>query len=327
MEEQPLVSIIIPVYNGGPYYPTCFNSLCRLTYPPDRLEVHIIDDCSTDGTREYLQRQSPPDFIRPHFPETNLGRARARNLALSCATGEVIILLDGDMEVRPDFVQEHVAELSRPGREAVIGHVKPAPWLTRSKLNRYLYDYAHRGARQFGPNVPIGFQYLLTNNLALSREAMEAGGTLEKSFRHYGGEDTLFGYRLARRFPKGIYYSDKPVSLHHHDRTLRQHLKDLGDYGYHNLPRIVSRHPEIATTLAADYAWPLTGRQFRYKRAAGRLLFNAVTCRLGRALLPVAPFPISNVFIRFLFAAAVVRGLRWYVREHCSKPESPYMPS
>ncbi|MBA7595924.1 MAG: glycosyltransferase [Calditrichaeota bacterium] len=314
-DHLPRVSIVVPTYNGGPHYLVCFEALCQLDYPPERLEVHVIDDCSTDGTREYLQRQSPPDFVRLYFPDINMRRARARNLALGCATGEVIILLDGDMEVKPDFVREHVAELSKPGRTAVIGRIEPAPWLPKSRLNHYLYASKLRGARQFGPNVHIGFQYLLTGNVALSREALEAGGAFEESFYHYGGEDTLFAYRVARKFPHGIFYSDKPVSYHHEDRPLSVHLGLLRDYGCHNLPQIVSRHPEIANTLAADFAWPLTGNYSRYKRALGLVLFNPLTYFLSRALLPVTPFPISNVLVRFLFVAAVVRGLRRYVRK------------
>ncbi|MFB0516399.1 MAG: glycosyltransferase family 2 protein [Candidatus Neomarinimicrobiota bacterium] len=326
-DHLPYVTLITPIHNGGPHYPTCFEALSRLEYPSGSLEIHVIDDYSTDGTREYLQRQSPPDFIRLHFPEANLGRARVRNLALSDATGEVVILLDGDMEVQPDFLKAHVDELARPGREAVIGRVVPASWLTRSKLNRYLYEYPRRGARQFGPDVPIGFQYLLTNNLALSRRALEAGGPLEESFRCYGGEDTLFGYRLARKLPNSIFYSPQPVAVHHHNRTLRQHLKDFGDYGYHNLPRIITRYPEIATPLAADYAWPFSGNYFRRRRRAGRLLFNRLTNSLARALLPITPFPASSILVRFLTVSSVVRGLRRYVRNHPVEAQSPLNPS
>ena len=323
MAERPRVSLISPVYNGGPHYPACFEALCRLDYPPDRLEVHVVDDCSTDGTREYLRRQSPPDYLRLHFPEANLGRSRVRNRVLGAAAGEVIILLDGDLEVRPDFVRAHVAELARPGREAVIGRVLPAPWIPTTRLNHYLYESSRRGARQFGPNVPIGFQYLLTNNLALSRAALEVGGSFEESFRHYGGEDTLFGYRLARRFPNGIFYSDQPLCFHHHHRTLGQHLQDFGDYGYHNLPLIVRRHPEIATPLAADYAWPFPGDYFRRKRRCGKLLFNRPAHYLARALLVVAPYSLSDLLVRYLTVAAVVRGLRRYVKAHDVVVEFP----
>ncbi len=313
---MPSVSLISPIRNGGLHYPACFESLCRLDYYEGGLEVHVIDDCSTDGTRGYLQQQLPPEFIRLHFPEANLGRARARNLALSQATGEVIIFLDGDMEILPNFVIEHIAELAKPGRQAVIGRVEPAPWLPKSKLNNYLYAYPHRGARQFGPDTPVPFHFIPTNNLSLTRQALNAGGTLDESFLGYGGEDTLFGYHMTRIFPNGIYYSDQPVSYHHQDRTLEAHLELLYDYGYYNLSCIVSGYPEIAAHLAADFTWPLAGAYFRFKRALGRLLFNPLTRFIGRALLSVTPFPISNLLVRFLFIASVVQGLRHYVSDN-----------
>jgi len=326
-EKRPRVSVVVTIYNGGPHYAAWFTSLCRLTYTPDRLEVHVVDDCSTDGTREFLRQQTPPGFIHLRFPDSNLGRTRACNLALARATGEIIIFLDGDMEVGPDFVEQHVAELAKPGREAVVGRVEPAPWIPKTKLNRYIYESSLRGARRFGDDQPVGFQYLIFNNAALSRAALEAGGTFEESLTHYGGKDILFAYRVAQKFPNGIYYSDRPVSCHHHDRPLDAHLNLLRDYGYHNLPRIVSRYPEIATALAADFAWPLAGSYFRCKRALGRLLFNPITCFLGRALLPIAPFPISNAPVRFLVVASVVRGLRRYVLNNKIPAQLPTPPA
>jgi len=310
----PTVALVAPVCNGGPHYPVCFESLCRLDYPADRLEVHVIDDASTDGTRAYLQGQSPPGFVQRHFPAENLGRARVRNLGLEQARGEVVILLDGDLEVRPDFVRRHVAELRKGGRKAVVGRVEPAPWLPRTRLNRYLYEAPNRGAQQFGEGTPIGFQYLLTRNVSLWRDALAAGKPFEASFQHYGGEDTLFGYRLARQFPNGIYYSSTPVARHHHDRRLGAYLRDLSDYGRHNLPQIMARRPEIATPLAADFAWPLPGPFFRRKRRKGRLLFNGPGQAVARILLLFAPYPLSNALVRYLSVASVVRGLRRHLR-------------
>lgn len=312
--QLPTVALVAPVYNGGPHYPTCFESLCRLDYPDGRLEVHVIDDASTDGTREYLRGQSPSGFVRLHFPPQNLGRAHVRNLGLAQVTGDVVILLDGDMEVQPDFVRRHITELHKPGRKAVVGQVDPASWLPRTKLHRYLYDAPNRGAQQFGEGAPIGFQYLLTRNVSLWREALEAGGPFEASFRHYGGEDTLFAYRLARRFPNGIFYGRKPVALHHHHRRLGTYLRDLSDYGRHNLPQIMARHPEIATPLAADFAWPLPGPFFKRKRRKGRLLFNGPGQAVSRILLLFAPYPLSNALVRYLSVASVVRGLRRHLQ-------------
>ncbi len=320
MGTLPSVSIVVSIYNGGEHYATCFRSLCDLHYPTDLLEVHIIDDCSTDGTREFLRQQSPPGFIHRHYPETNLGRTRVCNLGLGYATGEVIILLDGDMEVRPDFVAAYVAEISKPGRAAVVGRVEPAPWVPKSKLNRYLYESPHRGARQFGAEKPIGFQYLIFNNAALSPAALEAGGRFEESFVHYGGKDILFAYRVARAFPKGVYYNEQAVSFHHQDRPLGAHLKLLANYGRHNLPLVVARHPEIATPLAADFAWPLPGSYFFWKRLLGRLLFNPLTRALAWLAQGLLPYPASNYPVRFLIVDSVIIGLRRYLSGRRSPP-------
>lgn len=320
--KAPLVSLVAPIYNGGPHYAACFESLCTLVYEPGQLEVIIVDDASTDGTREYLQNQTPPGHIRILYPETNLGRSAVRNFGLRQAKGEVIILLDGDMEVKPGFVQAHVAELSKPGRQAVLGEVKPADWLPRSRLNRYLYAYALRGAKQFDMEKPISFQYLLSHNLSLTRSALEGGSPFDESFVHYGGEDTLFAYQVARAFPNGLFYATAPTAKHHHHRTLRQHLHDFRSYGYHNLPRIIERHPELAIPLAADFAWPFPGLHFRRRRRMGLFLFNGLLYGLVRLLMPVTPPPLSNVAIRYLTVGAVVRGLRQSVRENRPAIES-----
>jgi glycosyltransferase involved in cell wall biosynthesis len=326
LKQQPLVSVVVTVYNGSPHYSTCYASLCRLAYPADRLEVHIVDDYSTDGTREFLQQQEPPGFITLHYTEENLGRTRVCNLALKHATGDVVIFLDGDMEVHPDFVGHHVRELTQPGREAIIGRVEPAPWVPRTKLNRYLYESPLRGAQQFGPDRPISFQYLLFGNAALSRAAVEAGGSFDESFTHYGGKDITFAYRVARKFPNGIFYGPEAVSYHHENRPLATHLRMLNGYGYHNLSQIMQRHPEIATPLAADYAWPFPDPYFSRKRRKGRLLFNTLTTTLARIILPLTPFPLSNALVRFSIVASVVRGLRQYVRDHSIKAIPPIMP-
>lgn len=309
-----MVSLVAPIFNGGEHYAGCFASLRAIDYPEDRLQIIVVDDLSTDGTREFLQSQAPPPWLKILYPPRNLGRSGARNFGLREATGEIVILLDGDMQVQPGFVHAHVEQLAKPGREAVLGSVAPAPWMKRTRLLRYLHDYRRRGARQFGTGQPIGFQYLLTHNLGLTRAALEAGGPFDETFVHYGGEDTLFAYAIARAFPNGLFYATEPAALHHHHRNLARHLSDAYDYGRHNLPKIMQRHPELATPLAADFAWPFPGRLFRRKRFAAALLFNGILYYSLRALLWVTPPPLSSPLIRYLTVGAVVRGLKRHLR-------------
>lgn len=50
------VSVVVPVYNPGPYLEPCVDSLLAQTLPPERLELIFVDDGSTDGTRARLDR-------------------------------------------------------------------------------------------------------------------------------------------------------------------------------------------------------------------------------------------------------------------------------
>jgi glycosyltransferase involved in cell wall biosynthesis len=321
LPEEATVAIIAPIYNGGPHYHECFESLCKLSYPAHLLQVHVIDDYSSDGTREYLKSSESPAYIIRHYPETNLGRARVRNYALENAVADVVIFLDGDMAVQPDFVASHLSELRKPGRVASIGRVEPAKWLPKTKLHHYLYRFPKRGAAQFGVDLPIGFQYLLTNNVALTKAAYEAGGRFEESFVRYGGEDTLFAYQLGRTFPNGIYYNPGATAYHHHQHKFGPYLEALRHYGRHNLPEIMGRHPEIATPMAADYAWLLPGKFFKRKRRRGSFLFSRLLAWFMRGLLIVTPPPLSDYLIRYLFVAGVVQGLKAAVKEGAADDE------
>ncbi|MEE9464797.1 MAG: hypothetical protein V3W14_04380, partial [Candidatus Neomarinimicrobiota bacterium] len=142
----------------------------------------------------------------------------------------------------------------------------------------------------------------------------------DAEFTSYGGEDTVFAYRLAQSFPNGIFYSDRARAWHHQHHRLRPYLTRLTGYGRYNLPRIVGAHSEIVAVLAADYAWPLPGRYFLRKRLLGRLLFNPFTRLLAWLALGLLPYPASNYPVRFLFVASVVTGLRRHLREHSSLP-------
>lgn len=91
---NPLVSIIVPVYNLAPYLPACINSLLKQTYTP--LEIIFINDSSTDSSLEILmefQRQYPHLKI---ITQPNSGPGPARNTGLDEASGEYVLFVDGD---------------------------------------------------------------------------------------------------------------------------------------------------------------------------------------------------------------------------------------
>ena len=90
MENSPLVSTIIPVFNGERLLPEALDSVFRQDYRP--IEVIVVDDGSTDGTS--LVARSCPE-VR-YLYQSNQGLGAARNAGIAAACGEFIAFLDAD---------------------------------------------------------------------------------------------------------------------------------------------------------------------------------------------------------------------------------------
>lgn len=103
--SSPLVSAIIPVYNGERYIADAIDSVFRQEYRP--LEVIVVDDGSSDGTLGVVAAYG--DTVRV-ISQKNSGQAVARNVGLTAAKGKYIAFLDAD-DVWSD---DHLAELLPP---------------------------------------------------------------------------------------------------------------------------------------------------------------------------------------------------------------------
>lgn len=98
------ISIIIPAYNIAPYLPRCLDSVLSQTYT--NLEVIVVDDGSTDNTKEIIEKYAEKDSrIVPIYKE-NTGVSDTRNKGLDIATGDYIGFVDGD-----DYIEENMYEL------------------------------------------------------------------------------------------------------------------------------------------------------------------------------------------------------------------------
>jgi len=109
MLEQPLISVVIPNWNGAEHLPTCLNSLRRQTYP--RVEVIVADNDSHDGSRALLERQYPE--VKVIGLDENRGYAGGVNAGILAAEGEILAILNNDTEVDPRWLEELWAGLER----------------------------------------------------------------------------------------------------------------------------------------------------------------------------------------------------------------------
>ena len=90
-----IISIITPVYNASDFLEETINSVLNQTY--DNWEMILVDDCSTDNSREIIKKLSQmDDRIIPVFSERNEGVAKSRNKGILKAKGRYIAFLDSD---------------------------------------------------------------------------------------------------------------------------------------------------------------------------------------------------------------------------------------
>jgi cellulose synthase/poly-beta-1,6-N-acetylglucosamine synthase-like glycosyltransferase/peptidoglycan/xylan/chitin deacetylase (PgdA/CDA1 family) len=116
------VSVIVPAYNEAANIAATVRSLVTNDYP--RLEVIVVDDGSTDGTAEIVQRLRLPSVrvIR----QANAGKPAALNTGVANARGDLLVLVDGDTVFEPDAVGRLVQPFADPDVGAVSGNTKVA---------------------------------------------------------------------------------------------------------------------------------------------------------------------------------------------------------
>lgn len=93
-ENPPPVSVVVPVYNAGEHLASCLDSLLAQTLPG--IEIIAVDDCSTDGSTEALQRLEDAGKLRLLRQPQNSGPSAARNAGILAAAGEFVGFVDAD---------------------------------------------------------------------------------------------------------------------------------------------------------------------------------------------------------------------------------------
>jgi len=110
------ISVIIPHFNGKHHLDDCFRSLQAQTFTD--FEVLLVDNGSTDGSQAHVREQYPEVTLLELG--TNHGFTGACNAGWEASTGDIIILLNNDTEVAPDWLAEIVAAFERHPEAGII---------------------------------------------------------------------------------------------------------------------------------------------------------------------------------------------------------------
>ncbi len=117
---EPLISVIVPIYNVEKYLPRCLESILDQTYR--NLEIILVDDGSTDGSGAVCDQYAARDDRIRVTHQTNSGIGHTRNVGLSLCTGAYLTFVDSDDYLYPDALSCLYDRLCTDGSDLVIGN-------------------------------------------------------------------------------------------------------------------------------------------------------------------------------------------------------------
>src|SRR5213082_2458849 len=112
------ISIVIPCYNEHLTLERLLAAVKAVSYP---LEIIVVDDCSTDGTRELLRDRLGREVDHVIYHSENLGKGAALRSGFKIATGDVVIVQDADLEYDPKDYAKLLKPILEHGADVVFG--------------------------------------------------------------------------------------------------------------------------------------------------------------------------------------------------------------
>jgi GT2 family glycosyltransferase len=271
--RSPRVSVVIPTYNRRDLVERALRALARQDYPQADFEVVVSVDGSEDGTRERVERFAAPFEVRAAW-QPKKGRASACNAGIRAARGELVVLLDDDMEPVPGFLTAHVLAHADGSRRGVVGAVPVVIDRESSPVTEYIGLRFHRHLEKLArPDHRIGARDFYSGNFSISREILQEVGSFDEDFQDYGNEDGELALRLITAGVK-LTFSPEALAWQHYEKDFTALAHDKLAQGQTSV-KCALRHPESVPSLRIG-TYRRGGLKWRLLRnsliAASRLL-------------------------------------------------------
>jgi mycofactocin system glycosyltransferase len=251
--DFPLVSVIVPVRNRADDIAACLDSLLRLRYPPDKLDLIVVDDASEDRTAEVVSK----------FPVHLISVSRrsqasfCRNVGAQKAKGEILAFTDSDCQADALWLRELLPAFREPG-VGVVGGVVDSVFEAKA-TDRYekVKSSLHMGPWFRRSDETDRFFYVPSCNLLTRKDLFAELGGFRADL--HVGEDVDYCWRAQDRGFE-VEYRPRGKIFHRHRNTLRGFCSRRFDYGTSE-PLLQQIHPARAKTLllppAAVIFWAL----------------------------------------------------------------------
>lgn len=256
---EPLVSVVIPVYNVEKYLDRCILSVVNQTYR--NLEIILVDDGSPDNCPAMCDRWAETDSRIRVIHKKNAGLGMARNSGLEISTGKYICFFDSDDYVDIATVEKCVCNAEENGADAVIFGlcaVNDDGMMVPKTVSRD--QCVFRNGDVLESLLPGMFTYrwgfgVSSCGRMFRRAVLEENGLRFRSEREIISEDAFFALEFYSKVntvtivPENLYfYYYRPVSLSRQYREDRQekndsfYLQSVDYIGRNNLPVKVTDH-------------------------------------------------------------------------------------
>jgi GT2 family glycosyltransferase len=221
--------------------------LAHQTLPPDEYEVIVSIDGSDDGTAEMVAQFSAPYRLIVSW-QPHKGRAAACNAGIKLAKGELVVLLDDDMEPAPGCLAAHRQAHTAGAHLGVLGAVpirleQSSPSVVKyigQKFNQHLENLTQ-------PGYKFKLTHFYSGHFSMHRELLLKVGAFDETFQIYGNEDLELSVRLAEA---GVQFTYCPEAL-----ARQYYTKDFGTLARDNIAKghtavlLAMKHPHTFNDL------------------------------------------------------------------------------
>lgn len=242
-----LVSVIVPTFQRRDSVIRLLKALQVQTFDPDSFEVLVVIDGSQDGTAEAVAETTTRYCLRA-LSQSNSGRAAACNTGIRNAEGELVILLDDDMEPAPGFIAGHWHAHQGQERLGIVGAAPVRTGTGSSPASLYIAERFKSHLKKLSqPGYQLNLRDFYSGNFSIRRKDLIDIGLFDEDFKVYGNEDLELSYRLRRA---GISLVFCRTAL-----AFQNYEKDFSALALDNFAKgrtavlFVRKHPEVFSEL------------------------------------------------------------------------------
>jgi len=213
--KYPLVSVIMPTYNGELFIYKALNSVINQTY--NKFEIIVVDDGSTDNTRNIVDEFIKENKCNIIFIElgNNYGRSRARNEGLSHVSGDFIAFLDVDDVWSPKKIEKQLILFNTDNKIGAVGVSALCKDLHNINNKDHVIKPWARGDNTFS-SMLTGNAIGVTPGVVIRRSALNSDDKFDENLETM--EDYDFWLNIAKRMR--FDFIDEPlVTVYRHERN------------------------------------------------------------------------------------------------------------